>query len=134
MDRSGQPTCVSLGPRRRRADPVSQRIDPYPQRTSGIANRLYSILFGEYQCISYGRFDDNEHIVVAINISQDTRHMEIPVWRLGVTQPTRMARVILTDAGGFSIETKVYQVQSGKLILDCPPETAVLVKDIGKLS
>ena len=90
-------------------------------------------LFGEYQCISYGRFDDNEHIVVAINISQDTRHMEIPVWRLGVTQPTRMARVILTDAGGFSIETKVYQVQSGKLILDCPPETAVLVKDIGNL-
>ena len=90
-------------------------------------------LFGEYQCISYGRFDDNEHIVVAINISQDTRHMEIPVWRLGVTQPTRMARVILTDAGGFSIETKVYQVQSGKLILDCPPETAVF-KDIGKLS
>ena len=91
-------------------------------------------LFGEYQCISYGRFDDNEHIVVAINISQDTRHMEIPVWRLGVTQPTRMARVILTDAGGFSIETKVYLVQSGKLILDCPPETAVLVKDIGNLS
>lgn len=91
-------------------------------------------LFGEYQCISYGRFDDNEHIVVAINISQDTRHMEIPVWRLGMTQPTRMARVILTDASGFSIETKVYLVQSGKLILDCPPETAVLVKDIGNLS
>ena len=98
--------------------------------------RTGSILFlcGEYQCISYGRFDDNEHIVVAINISQDTRHLEIPVWRLGVTQPTRMARVILTDAGGFSIETKVYLVQSGKLILDCPPETAVLVKDIGNLS
>lgn len=91
-------------------------------------------LFGEYQCISYGRFDDNEHIVVAINISQDTRHMEIPVWRLGMTQPTRMARVILTDASGFSIETKVYPVQSGKLILDCPSETAVLVKDIGNLS
>ena len=91
-------------------------------------------LFGEYQCISYGRFDDNEHIVVAINISQDTRHMEIPVWRLGMTQPTRMARVILTDASGFSIETKVYPVQSGKLLLDCPPETAVLVKDIGNLS
>ena len=91
-------------------------------------------LFGEYQCISYGRFDDNEHIVVAINISQDTSHMEIPVWRLGMTQPTRMARVILTDASGFSIETKVYPVQSGKLILDCPPETAVLVKDIGNLS
>ena len=91
-------------------------------------------LFGEYRCISYGRFDDNEHIVVAINISQDTRHMEIPVWRLGMTQPTRMARVILTDASGFSIETKVYPVQSGKLILDCPPETAVLVKDIGNLS
>lgn len=91
-------------------------------------------LFGEYQCISYGRFDENEHIVVAINISRDTRHMEIPVWRLGMTQPTRMARVILTDAGGFSIETKVYPVQAGKLILDCPPETAVLVKDIGNLS
>ena len=77
-------------------------------------------LFGEYQCISYGRFDDNEHIVVAINISQDTRHMEIPVWRLGMTQPTRMARVILTDASGFSIETKVYPVQSGKIDLRLP--------------
>lgn len=98
--------------------------------------RTGSILFlsGEYQCISYGRFNENEHIVVAINISQDTRHMEIPVWRLGMTKPTRMARVILTDASGFSMETKVYTPQSGKLIIDCPPETAVLIKDIGNLS
>ena len=132
-------------------DPVSRRAYPWGHEDEELIQyhkelirihkehqvlRTGSILFlfGEYQCISYGRFDDNEHIVVAINISQDTRHMEIPVWRLGVTQPTRMARVILTDAGGFSIETKVYQVQSGKLILDCPPETAVLVKDIGNLS
>ncbi|MCH5267171.1 MAG: glycoside hydrolase family 13 protein [Lachnospiraceae bacterium] len=98
--------------------------------------RTGSILFlwGEYQCISYGRFDDKERIVVVVNISNEQRHMEIPVWRLGMVQNTRMAKLLLTDNSGFSMETKVYIPESGILHLDCPPETGILIKDIGNLS
>ena len=98
--------------------------------------RTGSILFlwGEYQCISYGRFDDKDRIVVVVNISNEERHMAIPVWRLGMVQQTRMARLILTNNSGFSMETKVFIPETGILHLDCPPETGILIKDIGNLS
>ena len=91
-------------------------------------------LFGEYQCISYGRFDDKERVVVVLNTSNDTRQMDIPVWRLGMVHTSRMARVILTDYSGYSLETKVYTCENGTLHIDCPPNTGLLIKDIGNLS
>lgn len=91
-------------------------------------------LFGEYQCISYGRFDDKERMVVVLNTGNDTRHMDIPVWRLGMVHTSRMARVILTDYSGYSLETKVYTCENGTLHIDCPPNTGLLIKDIGNLS
>lgn len=98
--------------------------------------RTGSILFlvGEYQCISYGRFDDKDAVVVIVNTSHEERHMDIPVWRLGIIQQERLARVIQTDNNGYSMETKVYMSEMGILHMDCPPETGMLIKSIGNIS
>lgn len=91
-----------------------------------------SILFlnGEYQLITYGRFDESDQIVIAVNMSQEERHVDIPVWRLGMIKSNRMARLLITNREGFSKETRVYNLENGVVHLDCPPESGVIIKNI----
>lgn len=91
-----------------------------------------SILFlnGEYQLVTYGRFDAESRIVVAINMSQETRHVEIPVWRLGVDKDSRMVCLMMTGADDFSNVTKVFTLNNGFLHLDCPMKSGMILKEI----
>lgn len=91
-----------------------------------------SILFllGEYNLISFGRFDDADKIVVIINRGEEERQVKIPVWRLGVTYQSRMARLFITNCDGFSDETQMYVVENGYIQVTCPPVSGIIIKDI----
>lgn len=93
--------------------------------------RTGSILFlnGEYKCISYGRFNEQEQVVVAINMSPETRHLDIPVWRLGIKKNVRMAQVFMSNKDGYSREMNMFSTEGGTVHIDIPPETAVILKD-----
>jgi alpha-glucosidase len=95
------------------------------------AMKTGSILFlhGQYQFICYGRFDEQDKIVVAINSGDNEVSVDIPVWRIGLTQDNRMARLMSTGREGFSIETAMYTVDHGILHLTCPPEYGVIIKN-----
>ena len=97
------------------------------------AMKTGSILFlhGQYKFISYGRFDEKDQIVVAINSGDQPVSVDIPVWRIGLTQENRMARLMNTGRDGFSIETTMYSVENGVLHLNCPPEYGVIIKNFG---
>ena len=91
-----------------------------------------SIMFlkGQYKLIGYGRFDENDKIVVMINSSDEVREADIPVWRMGIIQETRMARLMLSDREGYSDEAKVYPVVNGLIHVECPPMSGMIIKDI----
>lgn len=97
------------------------------------AMKTGSILFlhGQYQFISYGRFDEQDKFVVAINSGEQPVSADLPVWRLGLTEATRMARLINTGTDGFSLETAMYSVENGILHLNCPPKYGVVIKNLG---
>ena len=97
------------------------------------AMKTGSILFlhGQYQFISYGRFDEQDKFVVAINSGEQPVSVDLPVWRLGLTEATRMARLINTGPDGFSLETAMYSVENGILHLNCPPKYGVVIKNLG---
>lgn len=97
------------------------------------AMKTGSILFlhGQYQFISYGRFDEQDKFVVAINSGEQPVSVDLPVWRLGLTETTRMARLINTGTDGFSLETAMYSVENGILHLNCPPKYGVVIKNLG---
>ncbi len=97
------------------------------------AMKTGSILFlhGQYQFISYGRFDEQDKFVVAINSGEQPVSVNLPVWRLGLTEATRMARLINTGMDGFSLETAMYSVENGILHLNCPPKYGVVIKNLG---
>ena len=91
-----------------------------------------SIIFlkGQYKLIGYGRFDDNDKIVVMINSSDEVREADVPVWRLGIIQETRMARLMISSRDGYSDEAKVYPVVNGNIHVECPPMSGMILKDI----
>ena len=97
------------------------------------AMKTGSILFlhGQYQFISYGRFDEQDKFVIAINSGDQPVSVDLPVWRLGLTEATRMARLINTSPEGFSLETAMYSVENGILHLNCPPRYGVVIKNLG---
>lgn len=96
------------------------------------AMKTGSILFlhGQYQFISYGRFDEKDKIVVAINNGDEQVAVDLPVWRLGMLEGNRMARLINTGREGYSLETAMYNVENGILHLICPPKYGVVIKNL----
>ena len=96
------------------------------------AMKTGSIMFlhGQYQFISYGRFNEQDKFVIAINSGDQPVSVELPVWRLGLTEATRMARLIDTSPEGFSLETAMYSVENGILRLNCPPKYGVVIKNL----
>ncbi len=96
------------------------------------AMKTGSIMFlhGQYQFISYGRFNEQDKFVIAINSGDQPVSVELPVWRLGLTEATRMARLINTSPEGFSLETAMYSVENGILRLNCPPKYGVVIKNL----
>ncbi len=90
-----------------------------------------SILFlkGQYQFVSYGRFDDKEKIVVAINSGEQEVTVDIPVWRMGLTEENRMARLLSSNRDGYSMETAMYSVENGILRITCPPVSGIIIKN-----
>ena len=91
-----------------------------------------SILFlhGQYSFISYGRFDEQDKFVIAINSGEQPVSIDLPVWRLGMTEGNRMARLINTSQDGFSLETAMYNIENGILHLNCPPKYGVVIKNL----
>lgn len=91
-----------------------------------------SILFlhGQYSFISYGRFDEQDKFVIAINSGEQPVSIDLPVWRLGMTEGNRMARLINTSQDGFSLETAMYNIENGILHLNCSPKYGVVIKNL----
>ena len=97
--------------------------------------RTGSILFlhGEYNLISFGRFNSTEQIVVVINRDEKEHEVDLPVWRLGLMNQNRMGRLLYTDSEGYSDETKMYPIENGMVHVTCPPLSGIILKDLDNL-
>ncbi|MCL2527251.1 MAG: glycoside hydrolase family 13 protein [Defluviitaleaceae bacterium] len=87
-----------------------------------------SVVFLWNNCgfISYGRWDDIQKIVVAINNNTKPIEVVLPVWKLGVING-HMMRLILTCNGGFTCDSTCYQVDEGDVKITVPGYGAVVL-------
>lgn len=90
-----------------------------------------SIIFlgGDYQYLSYGRFDNEDKIVVIINNNNHEIHVSIPVWEVGITDKERIVRLIQTKEEGFSLEAVSYTVANGMLETNVPAYSGTVIKN-----
>ncbi len=96
----------------------------YPVLTTGST----CFLEMDHQFISYGRFDEQEQIVVLINNAEEKRDMVIPVWKAGVPEQARLTRIMMTLENGFSTEEKTIQVEDGVLRLTMHPVCSMVFR------
>lgn len=84
----------------------------------------------EHQFLSYGRFSEEEQIVVVVNNDREEKEVNIPVWKAEVPREASMERLLLTLENGFSLGGAVYEVKKGILYLKVPPICAMILRRI----
>lgn len=84
----------------------------------------------DYQFLSYGRFSEQDQIVVVINNDKEEKEINIPVWEAGVPREAFMERLVLTLENGFSLGREVYHVKKGILYLKVPPICSMILRRI----
>lgn len=85
-------------------------------------------LYGEHNIISYGRFDYDNQIIVAINNAKEEKTVKIPVWQIGVRNSDTLEQMIETTTEGFSVDATIHFVYNGKLVLKLQPNSGIMLK------
>ncbi len=84
----------------------------------------------DHQFLSYGRFSEEEQIIVAVNNAKEEIEVNIQAWELGIPREAVMERLLLTLENGFSTEEALYEVKKGVLYLKVPPVCSMVLRRI----
>ena len=98
----------------------------YPALKTGSVKMIYQA----QDVIAFGRFDDADILVVAVNRGEGERYVELPVWELGVPEGAPMVAVMETGRDGFSVEAKFVHADDGVLRVTLPPESSFVWKNL----
>ena len=88
-----------------------------------------NFLWNDYQGLSYGRFSDNEQMIVILNNLAEDREIEVEVWQTGISrqEDTVFERVMLTYRAGYTEEKDSYIARGGIVRLNVPGYGAVIL-------
>ncbi len=86
-----------------------------------------------YGIICYGRFTDENRLVVVLNNNNESKTLNIPVWRIGIQRQSTVERVLLTAHDGFYTKPETLAVENGFLTVTAPPFSSMVFVDKGTL-
>ena len=78
--------------------------------------------------IVYGRFCENEQIIVAVNVADESKEVSVPAWLTGVPKEGILRQIIYTSQDGVTIENREHLVQEGTVILNLKASSAIILK------
>lgn len=87
-----------------------------------------SVLFlhGAHKTICYGRFTDDERIVVILNTNYEDVELKLHVRRIGVLNHSVMKRILLSNEEGYTLDTQEYMVEHNVLTITAPKMSAMI--------
>ena len=88
----------------------------------------YKSLLAQYNLIAYGRFTDDDAVIVIVNNSEDERRVKIQAWETGLTDKDDVEQVMVTYDGGFSTELIGYSLPGGCLEIGLRKTSAVVLR------
>ena len=88
----------------------------------------FRFLYGEHNCISYGRFDETEQIVVIFYNGTGEKNVVIPVWTAEVPNEAELETLVCTEQGRVSLEPVVYPVTKGELAITMRSKMGIVLK------
>ena len=81
-----------------------------------------------YGFLAYGRFDASHKTLVLINNNYSVLEKEISVWELGIPKDAVLIRQIYSDRQGFNVEPEKIRVTGGKITLQMPQTSAMVLR------
>lgn len=86
-------------------------------------------LWNDYQGLCYARFSHDEQIIVILNNREESREVEIELWKAGISrlEDASLKRIMLTHKDGFTEETCEYTAKAGVLYIELPALSATIL-------
>ena len=98
------------------------------RKYSALRTGSLEFLLVDYGVLSFGRWDDKNRIVIALNNSDDMKTVVLPVWRIGVSSGV-METLLATDDFSFRTEKTEYKVNNGFVVVFLPKHSSVVLKE-----
>ena len=77
--------------------------------------------------LAYGRFTENEQIIVIINNNCESETVAVPVWEAGVPAEGRLKRLLYSYADGYTMEYEEYIVKDGYMEVNMGAYSALVM-------
>ena len=100
------------------------------KNSQALRNGSILLLCGSNNILAYGRFTEDEQIVVVINNRSDFAEVIVPVWRIGVPMRGKMQRLIYSYEKGYTVSPDVYLIRGGELVVNMGAKSALVVESI----
>ena len=91
------------------------------------------MLHCEKNILSYGRFTEEEQIIVILNNRSELAEVTVPVWQAEVPMKTNMRRLMYSYKDGYTTEYERYLVRDGELVVNMGAYSAVVVETIDEM-
>jgi len=98
----------------------------YPALKTGSLKLIYQA----QDVIAFGRFDDRDIVLVAVNRGEAERAVELPVWELGLGEFAPMVTLCTTGREGYSTEANFVHAENGMLRVVLPAESSLVWKNL----
>lgn len=86
------------------------------------------MLNGDYNIITYGRWDETDRVLVAINNNDCPKTVVIPAWEIGILNSDTCLQIFETTETNHTTESVNYPVYRGKIKVDMKPYSSVILR------
>ena len=96
---------------------------------SALRTGSLKLLYKDYNVLAYGRFNEEEQIIVLVNNRQEDYYMEVVVWPAGLNRYAHkdsLTRIFRCDRDGYSGDTEEVPVEAGVLKTTIPASGALV--------
>ena len=91
------------------------------------------MLHCEKNILAYGRFTEEEQIIVILNNRSELAEVTVPVWQAEVPMKTNMRRMMYSYKDGYTTEYEKYLIRDGELVVNMGAYSALVVETIDEM-
>ena len=91
------------------------------------------MLHCEKNILAYGRFTEEEQIIVILNNRSELAEVTVPVWQAEVPMKTNMRRLMHSYKDGYTTEYEKYLIRDGELVVNMGAYSALVVETIDEM-
>ncbi|MBQ8983236.1 MAG: glycoside hydrolase family 13 protein [Lachnospiraceae bacterium] len=88
----------------------------------------YRFLLGEHKLVAYGRFDQNNKVVVILNNNYEDMELKFSVAEIGIPDRSVLTQLILSTEDGYLTDPMPYRVTNNRLYVRMPKISAMVLR------